>query len=145
MSARATASRALLALLALVSALASWPLAAQDARETSVQRAARDWLAIIDRGDYVASWNAAGSKFRLAITPERWSESVTAVRGPLGPLVQRSVLKTTFTRSFPGVPDGDYALVVFRTAFEKKAEGDETVTLEHEADGQWRVVGYFIR
>jgi hypothetical protein len=110
-----------------------------------VQRAARDWLALIDRGDYAASWKAAGAKFRLAISPERWTEAVTQVRGPLGPLVQRSSLKTTFTRSFPGVPDGDYSLVVFRTAFEKKTEGDETVTLEREADGEWRVVGYFIR
>jgi len=145
MSARSMSARALLALCAIFTALAAWPLSAQDARETTVQGAARDWLAVIDRADYVASWNAAGSKFRLAITPERWSEAVAGVRGPLGPVVQRSVLKTTFTHSFPGVPDGDYALVVFRTAFEKKSEGDETVTLEHEADGKWRVIGYFIR
>jgi hypothetical protein len=137
--------RALLATAAAAMLLAAAPAVAQDARETSVQRAARDWLALIDRGDYAASWKAAGAKFRLAISPERWTEAVTKVRGPLGPLVQRSSLKTTFTRSFPGVPDGDYSLVVFRTAFEKKTEGDETVTLEREADGEWRVVGYFIR
>lgn len=139
------AARALVALALVTCALAPAPLTAQDSRETTVQRAARDWLAIVDRGDYKATWDATGAKFRLAITPERWSEAVAAVRGPLGALVQRSVLKTTFTRSFPGVPDGDYALVVFRTAFEKKTEGDETVTLEHEPDGAWRVVGYFIR
>ena len=137
--------RTLGALLVAAVVLAAGPAAAQDARESTVQRAARDWLALIDKGDYAASWKQAGSKFRLAITPERWSESVTAVRGPLGPLVQRSMLSTTFTRTFPGVPDGDYALVVFRTALQKKTEGDETLTLEHEPDGAWRVIGYFIR
>jgi len=145
MIARIAGLRGLALLLVVASLLAARPLAAQDARETTVQRAARDWLQLIDRGDYVASWNAAGAKFRLAITPERWTESVKGVRDPLGPLAQRSVLSTSFTRSFPGVPDGDYALVVFRTAFEKKSEGDETVTLEREPDGQWRVIGYFIR
>ena len=145
MSAASMPLRTLGALLVAAIVLAAGPAAAQDARESTVQRAARDWLALIDKGDYAASWKQAGSKFRLAITPERWSESVTAVRGPLGPLVQRSMLSTTFTRTFPGVPDGDYALVVFRTALEKKTEGDETLTLEHEPDGAWRVIGYFIR
>jgi len=145
MIARIAGPRALAILLVIAGALAACPLVAQDARETTVQRTARDWVALIDRGDYAASWKAAGAKFRLAITPERWSEAVKAVRGPLGPLAQRTVLSTSFTRSFPGASDGDYALVVFRTAFEKKTEGDETLTLEREPDGAWRVIGYFIR
>jgi len=132
--------------LALVAWLALLqPALAQDARETTVQAAAREWLAHIDRGDYAASWKAAGAKFQAEITEQRWSEAASNVRGPLGPVAQRSVLKTNFTRAFPGVPDGDYALVIFRTAFEKKTEGEETVTLERERDGRWRVIGYFIR
>ena len=118
---------------------------AQDARATSVQRVARDWLALIDRGDYAASWKAAGAKFKLAVTSERWSAAAKSVRGPLGAVVQRSMYNTSFTKAFPGAPEGDYALVVFRTAFQNKTGGDETITLEHEADGQWRVVGYAVR
>ena len=45
----------------------------------------------------------------------------------------------------PGVPDGEYSLLVFRSGFTKKADSRETVTLEREADGVWRVIGYFIR
>ena len=138
----AHALRVVALLAALIVAL---PAGAQDARETTVQRAARDWLVLIDRGDYAASWKAAGEKFRTAITAERWASAVTAVREPLGALSQRSILNTNFARTFPGAPEGDYALVVFRTAFAKRTENDETVTLEHERDGQWRVIGYFIR
>jgi hypothetical protein len=142
---RATTLRSTLCAWAALVLLTAMPATAQDARESTVQAAARAWLAIIDRGDYDASWKAAGEKFRNAINMERWAEAAKGVRGPLGKVTQRSSLKTNFTRSFPGAPDGDYALVVFRTAFEKKTEGEETVTLEHEADGQWHVIGYFIR
>jgi hypothetical protein len=87
----------------------------------------------------------SGAKFRLDITPDRWAQAAKGVRAPLGALTRRSMLKTTFTRSFPGVPEGDYALVLFRTSFERKADGDETVTLERESDGRWRVIGYVVR
>jgi len=48
------------------------------------------------------------------------------------------------TRQIPGAPDGDYALLEFRTSFAKKTNSRETVTLEREADDTWRVIGYFI-
>ena len=137
--------RQVAALAAAFLLLAALPAAAQDPRESVVAGAARDWLALIDKGDYAASWQAAGTKFRSAITAERWGESAKAVRAPLGAVVQRTGQRTTFAREFPGVPQGDYALVNFLTAFEKRTDTEETVTLEREADGQWHVIGYFIR
>ena len=83
-------------------------------RATTVQRVARDWLNLVDRGDYSASWNAAGAKFKLAMQPERWAAAAKSVRGPLGFVEQRTVFNTSFTKTFPGAPEGDYALVVFR-------------------------------
>ena len=118
---------------------------AQDGRTSTVQAAARDWLALADRGDGGATWDATGKKFRDAITRERWTEALAAVRNPLGAVTQRSVLSTTFRKSVPGAPDGEYVTVLFRTSFAGKTDGGETVTLEHEADGAWRVVGYFIQ
>ena len=49
------------------------------------------------------------------------------------------------TKSFPGAPDGEYSLLVFRSTFANKTDSRETVTLEREADGNWRVIGYFVR
>ena len=145
-AAHAASRRAVLRAAALaVPMLLTVPAVAQDARQTLVQGIARDWIALVDAGRYEDSWKATGAKFRLAITPARWSESVVKVRGPLGKLVKRTVLRTSFTRTFPGVPEGDYAIVIFRTAYEKRDDGDETVTLEREADGVWRVIGYVVR
>ena len=67
------------------------------------------------------------------------------VTGPLGAIDQRTLLQTRFERSFPGFADGDYALVLFRSAFAKRQDVRESVTLEREADGRWRVIGYALR
>jgi len=119
--------------------------AAQDAATSAAQRVARDWLALTDRGDGGGSWDAAANQFKSAITRERWTDALSKVRAPFGAFEQRAVLSTRFEKSFPGAPDGDYAIVLFRTSFAKRTDGQETVTLEREADGAWRVVGYTIR
>jgi len=118
---------------------------AQDPRASIAQKAAREWLALADRQDHAAMHKAAGAKFRSAITPEKWAEASKAARDPLGPTLQRTLISTAFEKQFPGVPEGNYALLQFRTAFAKRPDSRETVTLEREPDGQWRVIGYFIR
>jgi hypothetical protein len=118
---------------------------AQDPRATEPQRIAREWLALTDANNAQASWEAAGRRFRDAISRERWAESLTKARVPFGALEQRTLQSVQFLREIPGQPDGDYALLKFRTAFTNKSGAEESVTLEREADGAWRIVGYFIR
>jgi hypothetical protein len=141
-SGRRTTLRALVAMGCLVAGAAL----AQDPNSISAQKAARDWLAYTDKVDATASYNGAGVKFKDAVTGDRWAEALQKARGPLGTLEQRTVMKTTFDKTLPdGGPEGEYALVMYRTAFAKKADSVETVTLEREKDGVWRVIGYFIR
>jgi hypothetical protein len=143
---RMTRRRALLVALAgCLSATGSGSALAQDPRATAAQQEARSWLALTDRGDALASWSATGKQFQNAISADKWADSLNQVRPPLGALVERTLLSTQFTTSFQGAPDGDYVLLVFRSSFAKKIDSRETVTLEHEADGAWRVIGYFIR
>lgn len=137
---------ALRAVLALgIGLLCAGPLAAQDPRASLVQETARTWLADTDRGNAAQSWKNAGKQFRNAITVERWAESLKAVRAPLGALSQRAQIGTQFHKSIPGAPDGEYAIVLFRATFAKKLNSRETVTLEREPDGAWRVIGYLIQ
>jgi hypothetical protein len=110
-----------------------------------VQETARAWLADTDRGNAVQSWKSAGKQFRNAITADRWTDSLKQVRPPLGALSQRAQLSTQFRKNIPGAPDGEYAIVLFRTTFAKKMDARETLTLEHEPDGAWRVIGYLIQ
>ncbi len=136
--------RATAALLA-IAALAAVPVPAQDPRASVVAAIARDWLALVDRGEAKAARDRSAAKFRDAAPEDRWAKALAAQRGPRGPVVQRTLASTRFEKSFPGAPEGEYAVLAFRTAFEKEAGGTETVTLEREADGVWRVVGYTIR
>jgi hypothetical protein len=143
-AARRSALRAAFALVAAAAGIASGLASAQDPRNSAVQGVARRWLALTDRLDANASWEAAGAKFKQKLPASRWAAALAAQRKPLGALVQRAVTATRFTPAPQGMPVGEYAVVQFRASFANRTGADETVTLEHEADGAWRVVGYTI-
>ena len=66
---RITRRGALLAVAACYLSVACIGLSsAQDPRATNVQKEARKWLELTDRGDAQASWKAAGKQFQKAIT-----------------------------------------------------------------------------
>lgn len=118
--------------------------AAQNPNTSAAQAAARDWLTLTDRGDAQASWSAAGKKFQTAVPPAAWADALQKQRAPLGAVDNRAVATTGFQNTFRGVSDGEYALILFVTSFAGRPLGRETVTLEREGDGKWRVIGYDI-
>lgn len=137
--------RAALAMLAALAASSIAPASlAQDPRALQAQEAAREWLALADRQDADAARSAAGAKFRDALAADRWRDALRSVRGPLGEVTQRTAVSTQLTRTLSGQPDGDYALVAFRTSWSRKPVGRELVSLEYES-GRWRVIGYVIQ
>lgn len=107
--------------------------------------AAEAWLILVDAGKHVDSWNAAAAYFREAVPRERWSETLTAVRTPLGRVISRQLKRAVYRTSLPGAPDGEYVVIQFATSFENKQTAVETVTPMMEADGTWRVSGYYIQ
>jgi len=119
---------------------------AQDPRASAAQSAARQFLALTDRGDAKASWESAGKQFQKGITSVRWAIALDKVRTPVGAVVDRALLSTEFLRTFPGATsEGDYVIVQYRTSFAQLTGARESLTLEREADGVWRVIGYVIR
>lgn len=113
--------------------------------EDAAQAAAEAWLPLVDAGDYDASWDAAAKIFRQSVTKEQWKQAATAARGPLGKLVSRKVKSREYKEQLPGAPDGKYVILQYDSVFENKASAVETVVPMAEADGKWRVSGYFIR
>jgi hypothetical protein len=137
---RAFVAAAACALLVLPRALL-----AQDAKSSTVQLVAREWLKLVDALDGVKSWQASGPTFKRVLTEERWSQGLARERERRGKVVQRAMVTTTFASQFPGLPPkGIYALISFRTVYEKGIGTSESVTLEQGSDGVWRVVGYVI-
>jgi hypothetical protein len=117
---------------------------AQDPRASAAQGAARAWLAIADRHDAAESYAAAGARFREAMTAERWAAALRRVRDPLGALERRTMVGTRFEKTVKGFPPGDYAVMQFRSTFAKRTITLETLTLERDASGAWRVIGYVL-
>ena len=136
--------RAALVALSFWALAGMMPAAAQDPRVSAAHAAARDWLVLTDAGNAGGSYAAAGGKYRSAMTAEQWSAALASARAPFGAVVQRTFASGQ-TGKPQGAPEGDYAVVVFRTAFEKKTDAAETLTMEREPDGRWRVIGYSIR
>jgi hypothetical protein len=100
---------------------------------------------LIDAESYAASWDAAATLFKSAITSERWQAAVSAARSPLGQVKSRTVKSTTTTTTLPGAPDGEYVVFQFNAAFAQRSAAEETVTAVRDKDGAWRVAGYFIK
>jgi len=117
---------------------------AQDKNEAA-KKGAESWLAVVDKGDYAASYDEAASIFKLAITKEDWLQKVRAARGPLGMMISRKLKLMQYETTLPGAPDGEYVVIQYDTSFENKRSAVETITPTLDKDGQWRVSGYFIR
>lgn len=126
--------------------VAALPLAlrAQQA-DPAAQVSVTSWLALVDAQDYAQSWQAAAAFFRNAVTAEKWQDAARIARGPLGALRSRTEKSVTSAKTLPAAPDGEYVVFQFNTVFERKAAAAETVTAVREPDGNWRVVGYFVR
>ena len=123
------------------------PMAAL-AQDTSQQAAdnAKTWLALIDAGQYDQSWTDASTAFKGAVTQAQWVGMVKPVREPLGAVVSRNLDPpgVELTKSLPGAPAGDYAIVHFATKFAKGGDTKETVILTMDG-GAWKVAGSFIK
>ena len=117
---------------------------AQDKNEAA-KKSAESWLAVVDKGDYAASYDEAASIFKLAITKEDWLQKVRAARSPLGKMISRKLKRMQYETTLPGAPDGEYVVIQYDTSFENKRSAVETITPTLDKDGQWRVSGYFIR
>lgn len=113
--------------------------------DPAAERAARDWLALIDAGDAAGSWAEAASLFRDAVPQDQWARALSGVRAPLGAVRARTLHGGHPATELPGAPDGQYVVFEFHTQFERKRAAVETVSPMRDRDGQWRVSGYYVR
>ena len=104
--------------------------------ESPAVAAARDWLALVEKGDWNGSWEATGQSFKALNSVETWARVASQVQGPLGAVKSRVLMSE---ESVPAPPYG-YQMVKFRTDYANKAGAIETLSLVREG-GSWRVVG----
>jgi hypothetical protein len=117
----------------------------EDKKVDAGLKAGSAWLAMVDAGNYVGSWDQSSEMFKSAITREKWNDALQQHRAPLGRESARKLWAAQYKDSLPSAPAGEYVVMQFNTNFENKDGGVETVTMVLDKDGKWRAAGYFIR
>jgi len=120
------------------------PTAASTQDVAGATQAAERWLALLDADKVEKSWSAAAASVRSVAQQKPFVDMMRGVRAPFGAAGSRTLVGAQYTRSLPGAPSGEYVVIQYRTAFANK-EGVETVTPVREADGVWRVSGYYLK
>jgi Protein of unknown function (DUF4019) len=118
---------------------------AQDKPEAQAQKAAEQWLGLVDAGKYGESWDASAQAFKSAVSRQNWIKQVSAARRPLGRLISRKLTKSNLVKDPPNSPPGDYVGIQYRSSFQNLKSAIETVVPMRDPDGKWRVSGYFVR
>ncbi|MBB5337928.1 DUF4019 domain-containing protein [Tunturiibacter gelidoferens] len=121
---------------------------APQAQQDAVQLAARDaeeWMIKLDAGKYAECWTEASQMVKNAVTMEKFESSMKAVRDPMGKLESRKLQSASHTTLLPGVPSGEYVVILYETSFDHKPTAQETVIMSREKDKVWRVAGYYIK
>lgn len=136
---------ALLGAVLLVAFLCGGPLRAYEKPEDIGPVAAKRWLELVDSGKYGPSWERASTLFKAGVGKAQWEQTVAAVRAQTGNVKLRELKASQATKTLPGAPPGEYVVMQFTTAFEKKPSAIETVVVMLDADNEWRVSGYFVK
>jgi len=111
----------------------------------AVADTAKQWLRLIDDGDYAGSWEQTCQLFKSKVSKEQLAQSLGMVRKPLGKMISRQVMSTKQTEMMPGIGPGEYVIIQFKTSFENKKDVVETVTPMLDEGSVWRVSGYYIK
>lgn len=106
--------------------------------------AAKNWLLLVDNGNYLGSWGQTALIFQQQVSAKQWSDALKKVRKPLGKVMSRTEIETSAHNGLPGAPPGQYLLMRLRTDFANKLQATETLSLQMQ-DGQWKVAGYFVK
>ena len=124
-----------------------WLVSAQDhgAAVNAAEKSSQSWLAMVDAGQYGDSWDQAAAFFQSKVIKEKWERALQSTRAPLGGVQSRQLTSATYTTDLPNAPKGEYVVLQYRTSFTNMKPAVETVTPMKEADGTWKVSGYFVR
>lgn len=105
---------------------------------------AEAFLATVDASDWEGSWDIAGPIFQSQATAEEWVAMVEPVRTPLGAVESRELVTVQQTSTLPGVPEGEYEVLQFRTKFAGAGRLSIETVFMIKGENGWEVNGYFI-
>ena len=118
--------------------------AANSSPETAAQIAAESWLALVDAGKSVESWQALAAPAHQAIGEWRWKMGFNFSQRKFGSFNTRKLRSARFSTRSPSGRPGEFVFLEFESISAKRGAVVEKVAMIREADGQWRVVTYAV-
>jgi len=109
------------------------------ASEAAAVEAAQKFMAMVDRDDWTASWQATHKSFQLLNTVEWWAQASQKVRGEVGTVRSRELATVNFTAA---PPSGQWQ-VTFKASYSKRPDATEVLSLANEG-GVWKVVSIMV-
>ncbi len=109
------------------------------ASEAAAVEAGQQFMAMVDRDDWTASWRATHKSFQLLNTVEWWAQASQNVRGQVGTIRSRELATVNFTAA---PPSGQWQ-VTFKASYTKKPNATEVLSLAKEG-GVWKVVSIMV-
>ena len=119
------------------------PVADTQSDEDAARNSVDAWLALLDAGDYPATYDATGSFFQESVTAEEFRNKMEERQTILGALESRTLSSTQRLSTVPDAPPGDYFIFEFDGVYELRPNARERVTAVSESDG-WPVVGIYL-
>ena len=135
----------LFAVVCCLGFLSSSAFAAAPTNEQAARTAAEEWLPLVDGGKYEESWQKLDPAFAKKVGKKKWMSSLTEIQRRDGKLGSRKFNSADYTKELPGAPEGEYVVVRFDCAFEKKPTATTKVILILGRDLNWRVAGYAVK
>lgn len=117
-------------------------LAALDEVQQKVLKAAEEFLSVMDEGRFGELFNLSSSWARKGNSREKTSRTHQAIRDAFGKAEQRTLLAVQLLEQDPNLPKGRYAGVQYKSRFERQGVLWETLLLNLDTDGKWRVNTY---
>lgn len=105
---------------------------------------ATEFMQMVDAEKYLDSWMVAAPYLREKVDQEKWQQQLKTMRAGLGAVVVRRLEKSSFTAAIKEMPDSELLLLEYASQFENK-DVREIVTVIHQKDSLWRVIGYRIQ
>ena len=110
-----------------------------EADKILLQKLTESWLKLIDTGKFGESWEELSADLKAKYAKEKWQSALQPFLGKVGKIKTRKFKTIDFSD-----PETETVAVDFESSFTKFSTGFETVILELEKDGKWRVASYTI-
>jgi uncharacterized protein (TIGR03067 family) len=110
--------------------------------EREALKAAQEFLAVMDEGKFGQLFDMSASWAKRSTTREKTSQMHQTLRDSFGKAIHRTLHRALLLGRAPQQPEGRYACIQFKSRFERQEVIWETVLLNVEPDGKWRVNSY---